>query len=334
MKAGLLKTGAALCAVALTAAACSSGQPGTRSAHVAAGVADVAYAGSLEYVNERVVGPAFTRATGVRYLGRAGGSFGLAHDIQAGEITPNVFMSVGSAPIAELEPAATRWYVQLLASPLVVAYTRSGPYAAQLGAIAAGRRPLKSLFALLARPGFRLGRTNPDTDPQGQAFVEMVELAAQRYHLGPAAVGEILGPPTDSPEIFAETALDSQLQAGELDAASAFRSQAVQLHLPYVALPPAIDFGDPALAAEYAGAGMRLSSGVVVHGAPLTVDLTLIGHPSPAAIAFARFVLSPAGRALYARAGYELLPEMLVGPRRDVPAAVLAQLAPPAGAGG
>lgn len=331
MKGRLLATCVVLGAVT-AAAGCGGSQPGPRALGAGVGVANVAYAGSLEYVNERIVGPAFTRVTGRRYLGRAGGSYGLARDIQSGEITPNVFMSVGSAPIAELEPAATRWYVQFLASPLVVAYNPSGPYAAQLGAIAAGRRPLSALFALLARPGFRLGRTNPDTDPQGQAFVEMVELAAQRYHLGPHAVRAILGSPTEGPQIFAETALDSQLEAGELDAASAFRSQAVQLHLPFVALPPGIDFADPALAGQYARVRLRLSTGEVVHGTPLTVDVTLIGHPDVAAIAFVRFVLSAAGRALYARAGYELLPETLVGPRRDVPPAILTELGPRVGA--
>ena len=38
-------------------------------------------------------------------------------------------------------------------------------------------------------------------------------------------------------QIFEEAALDSRLQAGQLDAASAYLSQAKQLHLHYIMLP-------------------------------------------------------------------------------------------------
>lgn len=280
----------------------------------ASGLADVAYAGSLLEVNERVVGPAFTRTTGFRYQGRGAGSLGLAKDILAGEIHPGVFMSVGAAPIQELEPRLTDWYVQFLASPLVVAYNPHTKYAAQLQAIAAGKAPLKTLFTLMAQSGFRLGRTNPNTDPQGQAFVEMVELAQRQLGLPASNVGAVLRGLTNSPEVFAETALDAQLQSGQLDAASAFLSQAIQLHLPYISLPAAMNFGDPALAAVYAKATLKLSSGAVVHGVPLVVDATVLAGGGQPAEAFLAFLLSAQGRAIYRRAGYTLLaPTFTVG---------------------
>ncbi len=271
-------------------------------------VADVAYAGSLQLVNEQSVGPAFAAASGDRYQGRGGGSFGLAQDILAGEIRPNVFMSIGAAPIEELEPRLTAWYVQFLSSPLVIAYNPHSRYAPELAAIAAGKRPLKDLFPLLAEPGFHLGRTNPNTDPQGQAFVEMVELARKQLGLPKAIVPQVLRGTLSSSEIFAETALDAQLQSGQLDAASAFLSQAIQLKLPYIPLPASLDFGDPALASTYAQASLTLSSGKVVHGVPLVVDATILGHTDAAAASrFLTFVLSPRGLALYRRAGYSVL---------------------------
>ncbi len=319
--------GVASALAALLLAACG-GVPALRSTSAGPGTAEVAYAGSLLLLNERTIGPGFERATGDGYQGRGGGSFGLAAEIRSGEIRPNVFESIGLAPILRLEPRFTRWAVQVAASPLVVAYDPHGPYAGALDAIRRGRRPLADLFAILARPGFRLGRTNPATDPQGQAFVEMVRLAAGPFHLAPAQRAAILGGANASQQIFSETALEARLQAGQLDAASAFRSQAVQLHLPYITLPASIDFGDPALAQHYASARLRLPGGAEVHGVPLVMDITVLrGADQAAAVAFVRYVLSAAGRQALARAGYRLLPPRLLGSRAAVPAALRHDLA-------
>lgn len=296
---------------------------GSTASPKSSGVADVAYAGSLELLDEKVIGPAFSRATGASYEGRGGGSIGLANEIADGEITPNVFESIGARPIEMLEPKHTSWYVQLAASPLVVAYNPSSPYAPALRAIAEGREPLSRLFSVMGSPGFLLGRTNPGTDPQGQAFYEMVELARSELHLPADTIAKVLGSVDNPSEVFAETALDSRLEAGELDAASAFMSQAVQLHLPYVALPSSIDFGDPALAPSYAKASVELSGNVRVHGVPLVVDATTIGRDDErAADAFVSYLLSDAGRSAFRRDGYEVLTPKLFGDLRNVPPSV------------
>lgn len=297
-------------------------QPAARPA-ATAGTAQVAYAGSLEKLNESLVGPTFTKATGVPYEGRGAGSIGLAQEIRSGEIAPDVFESIGSAPIQLLEPRFTRWYVSLAASPIVVAYNPHSRYAPELRAIAAGKRPLSDLFLLMERPGFLLGRTNPETDPQGQAFAEMVELATSSLHLPRSTFGRVLGPLTTSPEIYSETALEPRLQAGQLDAASAFLSQAVQLHLPYVALPAAIDLGSPDLAPAYAKARLHLPGVGTVHGVPLVVDATVVGTADPAAAAaFVAFQLNPTIRADYVKGGYQLLRPTLHGDLPAVPGAV------------
>lgn len=296
----------------------------------AQGVADVAYAGSLQFLNERVVGPAFTKATGVAYRGRGAGAIGLAKEIQSGEINPNVFESIGTEPIKSLEPRFTRWYVQDAASPIVLAYNPKGPFASRLAAIAKGTKPLSDLFSLLAKPGFHLGRTNPNTDPQGQAFYEMVELAISTYHLPSDTLTKVLGSVSNPSQIFAETALEARLEAGQLDAASAFRSQAVQLHLPYVPLPASIDFGDPSLASHYAKATLKLANGKVVHGSPLVVDVTAIGtHDSSAADAYLAYVLSPAGRSAFAANGFTLLPLRALGDAGAIPKVVRHDLSSP-----
>lgn len=303
-------TMAALAAVGL--GACGSAQEVTTShAHE---TANVAYAGSLEYLNEHVIGPNFARTTGDGYEGRGGGSFGLAHDIIAGEISPNVFESIGGAPIADLEPRFTRWYVTVASSPIVLAYNPHASFAPRLAAIAAGRAPLTELFNILRSPGFLLGRTNPATDPQGQAFYEMVELATARYHLPASTPSAVLGSLENPSQVFSETSLEARLESGQLDAASAFRSQAIQLHLPYVALPAAIDFGDPADAATYASASLTLPNGTVVHGHPLTLAVTTLGHhDQAAATAFVDYVIDGAGRKALAAGGYTLLRPTVTG---------------------
>lgn len=292
-----------------------------------AGTADVAYAGSLQLLNDKTIGPAFARETGFSYEGRGGGSFGLSNEIAAREITPNVFESVGAGPIQPLMPNRTTWYVQFASSPLVVAYNPKTPYASELGAIASGKKPIADLFSLMEQPGFLLGRTNPQTDPQGQAFYEMVELAQSQLHLPAGTVTRVLGSLDNPSQVFAETTLESRLQSGQLDAASAFLSQAIQLHLPYITLPAEMNFGDPALASEYAAASLDLGSGHVVHGVPLVLDITTVGgQDAQAADSFVAYTLSPAGRRALQAAGYTLLQPTVFGSRNAVPTGVLQDL--------
>ena len=310
--------------VALLVTGCS----GPAQQRAPSGIADVAFAGSLELVMDQRVGPAFTKATGYQYQGRGAGSFALAQEILGHEISPNVFISVGSAAVSLLEPAHTSWAVRIATSPLVIAYYPQGPHAAELHRIAAGQLPMADLFSLLAAPGFRLGRTDPATDPQGQAFAMMVGLAQRLYSLPAAEAKADLGGSNPGSEIYPETALEAQLQAGQLDAASAFRSQAIQLGLPYVPLPAAINFGDPQDQVRYRQASLQIGPHDVVHGFLLDVEATVLGRSGGAAAdSFVSYLLSTAGRATLSRAGYSVPPPSLLGNLHDIPAAIMAAAA-------
>lgn len=328
-----LSLGAALAVgcIGLAAAGCGSSSPSSADSpgSSSSGTASVAYAGSLQDLNETVIGPDFTKATGYQYSGRGGGSLAVAQEISSGEIAPNVFESIGAKPIKPLEPKFTSWYVQFAASPIVLAYNPSSRYASQLAAYASGKKPIAGLFSLLQTKGFKIGRTDPNIDPQGAAFIEMLELAQMDYHLPADTVSKILGgqpASSSSPQIFDETALEPRLQAGQLDAASAFLSQAVQLHLHYIRLPDSINLGDPAFAASYARASVKLTNGTVSTGGPLVVDITTIGKPTKAGIAFIKYVLSARGLALHRAAGYTLLTPTIGGDASAVPAAVKSEL--------
>ncbi|MBV9096232.1 MAG: substrate-binding domain-containing protein [Streptosporangiaceae bacterium] len=327
---------AALLAVACTALAAgcsSSSSPAAASSSSGSakpsGTASVAYAASLEYLNFKVAGPAFERATGYSYTGQGNTSGALEADIAAGEISPNVFQAVGGDNITPLMPKFTTWYIQYAGTSIVVAYNPHSKYASQFKAIADGSKPTSDLFTLLQTPGLRLGRTDPATDPQGRDFILMLMLAQAYYHLPADTVAKILGTSdygaSSSPQIFAESSLDATLQSGQLDAASAFISQAVQLHLAYIPLPTAINLGSFAEAAHYKTASLTVGA-KTYHGSPQVIDMTIIGTPTPAGIAFVKYTLSPAGLAHYRQGGYTVLTPTVFGDKSAVPSAISSEL--------
>jgi len=329
----------ALPCLALAAAGCGSSGSNAGSSSSSStpakvsGTVNVAYAASLQYLNEKVVGPAFTKAEGYQYSGQGAASGTLESEIASGEIHPNVFESVGGDNVTPLFPKFTKWYVQYAGTSMVVAYNPQSKYASQFKAFADGSKPLKDLFTLMETPGFKLGRTDPASDPQGRDFIYTLELAQSYYHLPSDTVTKILGGSTGSStssQIYAESALDSTLQSGQLDASSAFVTQAIELHLDYIPLPTAINLGDASLAAQYHNASVTITpaggAATTKHGSPQVIDITIIGKPTPAALAFVKYTLSQAGLALYKTGGFTILTPTATGTMSSVPAAISSEL--------
>ena len=314
---------------ASSASATASASGASSPSATASGTANVAYASSLTYINEQVVKPAFTAATGFGYSGTANASGTLEQEIAAGEITPNVFEAVGADNVTPLESKFTKWYVAYAGTKMVLAYNPKSKYASEFKAYADGSKPLSGLFTLLQTQGLKLGRTDPNTDPQGRNFVYMLELAQSYYHLPSDTVAKILGTTdfgtANSSQIYAESALDSTLESGQLDAASAYINQAVQLHLAYIPLPPQINLGDAKYKALYKTASVTIKDGTK-HGSPQVVDITIIGTPTPAAIAFVKYTLSPAGLAQYQKGGFTVITPKLTGAKSDVPSDIASEL--------
>jgi molybdate/tungstate transport system substrate-binding protein len=293
------------------------------------GTVSIAYASSLEYLNATVTDPAFKAAEGYSYTGRAGASGDLETDIASGEISPNVFESVGGDNITPLEPKYTNWYIPYAGTSMVVAYNPKSKYASQFKAFADGSKPLSGLFTLLETPGLKLGRTDPNIDPQGRDFIYMLELAQTYYHLPSDTVTKILGGPlasAKSSQIYAESSLDSTLESGQLDASSAFITQAIELHLDYIPLPTAINLSSQGSAAAYAKATITLNNGKTKSGSPQVIDITIIGKPTPAATAFVKYTLSPTGLAQYKAGGFTLITPTVTGSASSVPSAISSEL--------
>jgi molybdate/tungstate transport system substrate-binding protein len=332
-------------AAAVAVAGCSSGSSpssgGSASASASgsasasakpAGNVNVAYASSLQFLNEKLVSPAFTKAQGYKFVGHGGASTELANDITSGELSPDVFESVGGDNIKLIEPKFTSWYVQYAGTSIVLAYNPKSKYAADFKAVANGSKNVCSLFSsTLQTPGFKLGRTDPNIDPQGRDFIMMLELAQSYCHLPSDTVAKILGTSdfgsSSSSQIYAESALDSTLQSGQLDASSAFITQAVELKLPYIKLPDAINLGSAADKAAYAKATVKVKSGKTYKGSPQVIDITTVGtKPSAAAIAFVKYTLSSAGLATYKQGGFTVLTPKLFGSTSAVPPAIASEL--------
>jgi molybdate/tungstate transport system substrate-binding protein len=320
--------------LALALAGCASSSSGSGSGSAANGTASVAYASSLQFLNEKVAGPAFTKATGYQFSGHGASSGELEADIAGKELSPNVFQSVGGDNITPLEPQFTKWYIPYAGTQMVLAYNPNSKYASQFKAYADGSRPLKGLFTLLQTKGLKLGRTDPNIDPQGRDFIYLLELAQMYYHLPNDTVSKILGTSdygtANSSQIYAESALDATLQSGQLDAASAFITQAVELHLDYIKLPAAINLGDAALADTYAKATVTIKPPgkpkATKSGSPQVIDITMVGKPTAAGTAFVKYTLSPAGLAQYKQGGFTLIKPTVVGDSSAVPAAIRNEL--------
>jgi molybdate/tungstate transport system substrate-binding protein len=193
------------------------------------GEVDVLYAGSLVNLMEKNLGPVFSRDTGYRFSGFAGGSKALAAEIKGKVRAADVFISASPAVNTSLMGANNgswlSWYATFARSSLVLGYNAHSRFAAQLQT-----RPWHSV---ITEPGFRLGRTDPATDPKGQFTVQALTEAAQRYS-DPALLR--ITQRTDA--IFPEETLVGRLQAGQLDAGFFYTIEAVEAGIHTVPLSP------------------------------------------------------------------------------------------------
>ncbi len=265
---------------------------------------EVAYAGSMGALMEHGVRPEVARALGVEFRGRAQGSTGLANLIVAGSIRPDVFIAVTPGPMRKILAAhQAAEAIPIAGTSVVIAYSPRSRFADQLAhAAAAGAMPW---WQVLEAPGFRFGRTDPRTDPQGLNIIFAMQLAAEFYHQ-PNLPERILGATINQSQIFQEPEVMARLQAGQLDASSAYRTQPAAFGLPFIDLPPEINLGDAALAGRYRRTAVTLD-GKVHHPSPLVFyAAALAGAPHPELAArFVRWLGGEEARALLARYHYD-----------------------------
>jgi len=276
--------------LALVVAACGGGSPAGSGPPGSAGGSprgsgpvSVLHAGSLVNLMEHDLGPKFASATGYTYQGQGAGSTALANQIKGKVKRADVYISASPATNETLMGQANgdwvSWYATFATAPMVLGYNPGGRFAAALKT-----QPWRQV---ITQPGFRLGRTDPATDPKGKLAVQ----ALRQVGLGAAASG--------TQGVYPETELVGRLQAGQLDAGFFYRNEAVEANIPTVALDP-----------------------VMLH-ATYTVSVLRNAPNRAGAVAFVTYLLGPRGGAVLRQHGLTVVtPPAVAGDKAAVPSAL------------
>jgi molybdate/tungstate transport system substrate-binding protein len=262
---------------------------------------EVAYAGSMGALMNRGIRPAIGQRLDAELRGRAQGSTGLANLIVAGSIRPDIFIAVTPGPMRTvLKAGKAARAVPIARTEVVIAYSPRSRFAAQFAHLDS-----QPWWQILEQPELRFGRTDPNVDPQGLNTILMLQLAEIYYHR-PQLADKILGPQLNPRQIFQEPEIMARLQAGQLDAAAAYKTQPQAMGLPFLALPREINLGDAAMENEYRAATAVLK-GKRVHPSPLVFYAAVL-RDAPQPRLAARFLAWLAGdeaRAIMARFHYD-----------------------------
>ncbi|RKR73329.1 substrate-binding domain-containing protein [Frondihabitans australicus] len=191
------------------------------------GTVKVLYAGSLVDLMEKQVGPTFQAKTGFSYQGTGAGSSALATQIKGKTTKADVFISASPDVNATLEGAANgdwvSWYATFASSRLVIGYDPKSSFASQLKS--------KPWYEVIGQTGFRFGSTDAQLDPKGKLGNKALDDAATK-HDQPALAALAKDFTATQPE----ESLVGRLQAGQLDAAFFYASEAKAAGIPTVPL--------------------------------------------------------------------------------------------------
>jgi molybdate/tungstate transport system substrate-binding protein len=280
------------------------------------------YAASLEHIMEQQFKTAFDQSTGYLFSGEAKGSLALANEIKGQLRRPDIFISAAPGVNRQLMGAANgnyvSWYVNFARSEMVIGYNPGSRFAADFQAAAAGHKPW---YQVLAEPGLRLGRTDPQLDPKGQATIYLIELA-EHYYMQPGLRQHILGSDENARQVFPEEELVARLGTGQLDAGFFYINEAQAAHIISITLPEQINLGNPSFSATYATAAWtNPQTRQVSHGGPIvyTVTIPTTVRNRAGAQAFVAFLLSPRGQNLLQGDGLLATPFALSGDAGTLP---------------
>jgi molybdate/tungstate transport system substrate-binding protein len=203
-------------------------------------------------------------------------------------------------------PQHANWYLLFGTNALVLAYGRDSPGLDSLTS--------EGWWRVLLRPGVRIGRSDPSTDPSGYRALMAVDLAERHYHV-PGLAARLRAAMPLRYVRRAEADLSALVETGELDFIWTYRNLARAHGLQYFEPPPEVSLADPGLAKWYGQVSVRLARGqagdsITVRGAPIVFGLT-VPREAPhahAAAPFVRLLLSPRGAAVLRATGFDVLP--------------------------
>jgi molybdate/tungstate transport system substrate-binding protein len=217
---------AAAMSLALSTAVILLSVPAAGSA-VSSGPVDALSAGSLQDLLQRQVGPAFQQATGYTLNDTSTGSDAIANGIKGGTLQGDVFISASPTVNKTLEGSANgnwvSWYAAFGSSPLVLGYNPSSRFVEAL--------KTKPWYDVVDQPGFLIGRTDPATDPKVVLAVTALDEAAKAHDLP-----SLKAMASSTSNVYPETSLVGQLQAGQLDAGFFYGVEAAAANIKTVPL--------------------------------------------------------------------------------------------------
>lgn len=245
---------------------------GTSAARGALQTVNVLYAGSLVTPMEGPIKAAL-RERGIDFEGQPGGSKALANLILAGVRTPDIFLCVDPKLVEKLgdRVASTTTFA---GTSIGVAWSPKSRFNDLFESVLARQT---TLWLALARPGLKIGRTDPQLDPKGAYTIEGVQM-----WVGHDRAQQILGSDQNPAQIFPEEDLLARVDTGQVDVGFFYRTEAVARGYHFIPLPGAAALTDRI---TYALAVMKNAA-----------------HPD-AAKAFSEFILNGDGRAILERAG-------------------------------
>ena len=240
------------------------------------------------------------------------------------------------------------WYFKFATNKLALAYTDQSRYGDEITP--------DNWYEILGRDDVRIGLSDPRFDAAGYRTLMMLKLAEQHYQKQDLFSGvfggqfttpirdldredhtvilvpEILETKTGS-KIFlrgSSIQLLSLLESGDIDYAMEYESVIAQHGLKQVALPDAVNMGNPAEAAIYQSVEVRLDfqrfstvkpefkSEVIEYGLTIPANAS---NPDLAA-EYIRFLLGPEGREILLANQHPLLNDITADHQENIPAAL------------
>jgi molybdate/tungstate transport system substrate-binding protein len=229
---------------------------------------------------------AYAARTGTVIQRESGASLEHARKITELRRTPDLVLLADVEVISQLlVPKYATWYAEFARNRLVVAYTDRSRRASEITA--------DNWMTLLRSPGLEVGRTDPNLAPVGYRTLLMFDLA-ERFYRQPGLAASLLDQAPERNIRPNAAELAALLAAGELDYIYDYQSVAEANGFRFIALPDAINLGDPKRAADYARVTVRVrgtSPGTTAQfsGQPILYGLTVPKDP-PHGAAVARFL--------------------------------------------
>ena len=191
------------------------------------------------------------------------------------------------------------WFIGFASNAVTLTYTARSRGAKEINA--------SNWYRVVSQPGVIIGRSDPDTDPSGYQFLQMLSLASRYYHQ-PDLEQRVLANSPKNATRDTETSLMSALQLGEIDYLAIYTSSAKSHHLNYLRLPADIDLSDPSRSDLYAH-GRAVTAHGELRGKPIVYAVTVPSSAEHQALAleYVRFLIGPEGKKILAQSGFEPL---------------------------